>query len=64
MTRAQATKQLIAVAETLADNIRCVCHECWTKRGQHDPSGCSWEDIADLRAVVNIRRSTLSGKSK
>lgn len=40
------------VASELIANVRCVCHECWTERGRHDPKGCTWEDISELRAAV------------
>lgn len=48
----EAHKRITREAILLARGIRCVCHECWTGRGRHDPHGCTFEDIADLREAV------------
>lgn len=44
-----------AIAEAAIEavkNTRCNCHYAWTSRGQHDPSGCAWEALSEVRALV------------
>jgi len=64
MTRKRALAQVVGVARELAANVRCHCNPCWTERGRHDPKGCTWEDIADLRAAVNVLISTDSERQE
>lgn len=45
-------RAVVKEAILLVRAIRCNCHECWTDRGRHDPKGCAWDDIDDLREVV------------
>lgn len=49
---ADAVGELITVARDLVAGAHCNCTYCWTSRGRHDPQGCTWEDIADLREAV------------
>lgn len=44
---------VIEAARSLVLNVRCHCNTCWTDRQMHDPKGCAWEEIADLRAAVS-----------
>jgi len=47
-------QRVLDTARRLVADTRCHCHECWTGRGRHDPRGCTWEDIAELRAAVEL----------
>lgn len=49
---ARAYDEVVRQAVILVESARCNCHACWTDRGQHDPKGCLWFDIVDLRAAV------------
>ena len=48
---AKAYDALVTEAKRLAAQIVCTCGEPWTSRGWHDPSGCTWQDLTDLRRL-------------
>lgn len=59
---------IVNLAKNLVDGTRCQCHECWTERGIHDPKGCTWEALAELRAAFEaeskkkpFQRPTVAG---
>lgn len=45
-------KLLKSIRELIS--IPCHCNYCWTRRGMHDPQGCTWEDCKDLREAFEI----------
>lgn len=45
-------REVVREAVLCVRSIRCVCDECWTGRERHDPKGCTWKDIEDLREKV------------
>jgi hypothetical protein len=57
---ARAYDEVVRQASRLVENVRCICHECWTSRGQHDPKGCVWEATSDLRSAVESERKAFS----
>ena len=57
-----AVNAVITIAAGLATDIACHCNECWTSRGRHDPHGCAWEELTELRAAVAKMREGQSNR--
>ena len=56
---ARAYDEVVRQAQRLVDSARCHCDASFTNHGRHDPKGCLWAEIADLRAAVEAEQKAL-----
>lgn len=51
----RAADRLVAeVALQLVKDTICRCTPPWTSRGRHDPHGCTYEDLKELREACSV----------